>query len=284
MGRMIIASRNHADDAGFSGGAWSAALPAANLADRQLARVARSLDTDPADTWVVVDFGRQVPVSFIALWRHNLTQSARWRLRLGRDSALATWDHDTGLRDVWPDVMPFGAGEWGEFQWGGKLVPAEAATYGIAAFHLPPNSIMARWLRVDLDDPENPAGYLQAARLFAGPVWRPSINMQYGWSIRQVDESRRTRSRGGQSYVDLVPRYRRLSFALDHLGADEMFANAYELDRLKGVAGDLIVIPDPDERRHLHRQAILGALAETSAIEQRVFGLYAKTFTVEELL
>jgi hypothetical protein len=281
---MIIASRNHADGAAYSGGAWSAALPAGNLADRQLARVARSLGVDPAGTRFLATFERPVPVSFVALWRHNMTQSGRWRVRLGRDALGMDADYDTGLCDAWPEAMPFGAGEWGEFQWGGKLDPEEAATYGVAAFHLPPSSVMARWLRVDLDDPENPAGYLQAARLFAGPVWRPSINMQYGWSIRQVDESRRTRSRGGQTYVDLVPRYRRLSFALDHLGIDEMFANAYELDRLKGVAGDLIVIPDPDERRHLHRQAILGALADTSPIEQRVFGLYAKTFTVEELL
>ena len=91
--------------------------------------------------------------------------------------------------------------------------------------------MIARYLRLELEDPSNPDGYLQAGRLVAGPAWQPRVNLQYGWSIEQVDDSRTVRSRGGQSYVDVQPKYRRLRFGFDFLERDEVFGHAYELER-----------------------------------------------------
>ncbi|EDP66835.1 hypothetical protein BAL199_17278 [alpha proteobacterium BAL199] len=284
MGTVLIAYRNHADNAEFLGGGWSSELPAANLADRQPSRVARTASADPVDTTVDLDFGAQKPVRFVALIRHSLTQSGRWRLRLALSGEFSEPLLDTGWMAIWPASTPFGVGVWGEFHWGGRLPPEEAATYGIAAIHVLPVPVIARHLRLELDDPGNPEGYLQAGRLVAGPAWQPRVNLQYGWSIEQVDDSRTVRSRGGQSYVDVQPKYRRLRFAFDFLERDEVFGHAYELERIKGVGGDLMVMADPDDLQHRHRHTVYGVLAETAPIANPAFGRFAKAFTVDELL
>lgn len=284
MGHVLIAYRNNFDTAIVSGGGWSAELPLANLADRQPSLVARSLDVDPANTQFTVDFGAPKPVSFLALLRHNLTQNGRWRITLARDTAFDDVVHDSGVIDIWPSIQPFGQGLWGEFLWGGRLPTEEAATYGIGAYQVITRPVIARYGLIELIDPQNPNGHLQAGRLVVGPAWRPSINLRYGWSIEQVDTSRRVRSRGGQTYVDIQPKYRRLRFTIEDLKRDEMFGNAYEIERLKGTGGDLFVMIDPDDTGHRHRHSVYGVLQDTTPITNPIFDRYSKSFTIEELL
>lgn len=284
MGHVLIAYRNNFDAALVSGGAWSAELPLANLADRQPSLVARSADTDPASTQFTIDFGAPKPVSFLALLRHNLTQNGRWRITFARDAAFQTVVHDSGVVDIWPSIQPFGQGLWGEFRWGGRLSTEEAATYGIGAYQVISTPVITRYGRIELIDPQNPDGHLQAGRLVVGPAWRPAINLQYGWSVEQVDTSRRVRSRGGQTYVDMQPKYRRLRFTIEDLRRDEMFGNAYEIERLKGTGGDLFVMIDPEDITHRHRHSVYGILQDTTPIANPVFERYSKSFIVEELL
>jgi len=284
MATILIAYRNHVDGATFSGGDWSVSLPAQNLADRQPSRMARTNGTDPAQTTLSVDFGGAVPVRFVALLRHNLGQTGRWRIRLSNDAGLDSIAYDTGSIDIWPSVVPFGIGLWGEFSWGGRFDPGEVGTYGAQAVHTFTTAIRARHLHIDLADAGNPDGFLQAGRIVAGPAWQPTVNFQYGWTIEQVDESEIRRSRGGQAYVNAKPRYRRLRFTIDHLEKDEMFGHAYELERLKGKGGDIMVIADPEDLTHLHRHTVYGALSESAPITNAQPGRYRRSFVVEELL
>jgi hypothetical protein len=281
---MLIAFRNYADDGTLSGGSWASTLPLSNLQDRQLSAIARSTNAAVANTAVDCDFGQGRTISFVALLKHNLGQSGQWRVRLGDDPAFAASLYDSGRVDIWPTTYPFGVGLWGEFLWGGKLTTAEASTYGISGYVVLPLPVFARHLKIELFDAANAAGYVQAGRLIAGPAWQPAINLQYGWHLAQVDESRKTRSRGGQTYVDAMPRFRRLTFDLAHMREDEAWGYAYELDRIKGVGGDLLVMIDPAKTTHLHRQTVYGSLTESAPISNPQFGLFSKPFTVEELL
>ena len=99
-----------------------------------------------------------------------------------------------------------------------------------------------------------------------------------------MDESRTVRSRGGQLYVDPAQRRRRLSFAINNLGEDEVLGRAYELDREKGIAGDVLAIVDPGKPKHLHRLAIYGTLGETTPMANPSFERYSKRFVIEELV
>lgn len=284
MGSMLIAFRNYVDDGGLSGGSWETGLPLGNLAERQPSRLARTTSAAALDSQVILDIGEARPIAFIGLLRHNLSQKGQWRITASDDAGFASLVHDTGFVDIWPAISPFGIGLWGEFQWGGKLDPLLVGTYGIDGFHVFPMSVRARYVKVELSDTANAAGYLEAGRLIVAPAWQPTINLQYGWSIEQVDESRSVKSRGGQTYVDQRPKFRRLSFTLEHLEADEMFGHAYELERLKGKGGDVLVVLDPDDSKHRHRHSVYGLLADTTPVSNAYAGRFAKEFVIEELV
>ncbi len=284
MARMAFCSRNYADAAVLSGGSWLAGLPLANLQDRQLWRVARSADADPSSTVIAADFGLLRPIAYAGLLAHSLTQSGRVRLRLGPSAGMTDAVYDSGWMDIWPAVYPFGVGVWGEFNWGGKLSVEEASTYGIAWHHPLPAGVLARHMRLDLDDAGNPAGHVQAGRLIAGPLYTPSRNLRYGWHLQQVDPSRVSYSRGGQAYVELLPRYRRLALELALLPTDEAYGHLYEMQRRLGVAGDLVVMRDPDDTLHRHRETIYGRLSRLEPIVQQVHGRHGLRIEIEELI
>ena len=228
-----------------------------------------------------VDFGAQRPVSFSGILNHNLSQRGTWRY----GCSINHWTS----RNLIPAQSRSGPrravrhGHWGEFQWGGHLDTATAQTYGIGSYAILPAARRVRYARVDLEDTDNPAGYLQAGRAFLAPAWTPSVNLQYGWSIEQVDESRIVKSRGGQAYFDGKPKFRRLRFRIEHLDIDEMLANAYELERLKGTGGDILAMVDPDDTTHLHRRTVYGRIAETTPIVTDFNARYSKEFVIEEL-
>lgn len=174
---------------------------------------------------------------------------------------------------------------WGVFQWGDILTSDAQSFYNPAAYHILPASQTGRYLRVSFSDPTNAAGYIQFARLWAGPVYRPTVNLQYGWKIRWVDPSVVQRSRRGAVYGDEQPRYRVLSFALDHIDQDELLPNIFDyLDRRKGILGDLIVIPQPDRQDLYIHEAIYGRQPELGDVVNPYNTARARQITIEEFV
>lgn len=280
---MILGYRFHSDAATLSGGSWSVTLPLVNLQNKEIPKIARTIDTALASTQFDVDLGGQELIAQLVLVKHNATPTARWRVRIGDDPTFGTTLYDSGFNDIWPEIMPFGEGDWGEFAWGGRLSVEEASTYPTYAFVLLSAAVRARYLRVEIEDTGNPAGYVEIGRLLVFKGWTPTFNLSQGWTIEQVDESPRQRSKGKQLYVDQEPRYRRLELALEYNDEDEMLSQAYEIDRFKGLSGDLMVVVDPDDARHRHRKAIYCVLAEITEVvmfRRRV----PKRFRFEELI
>lgn len=75
----------------LSGDSWSPTLPLAHLRDHKLSRIARSTTPHALDPHVLVDFGPNAPppVTGVLIPRHNLSATARWRIRLGGDPDFA---------------------------------------------------------------------------------------------------------------------------------------------------------------------------------------------------
>jgi hypothetical protein len=138
--------------------------------------------------------------------------------------------------------------------------------------------VQARYLRIDISDPANADGYLQAGRLISGPVYEPSINYANGVEFEFIDESRITKSRGGQTFVDEVERFRRMRFELVNIPEAELF------DRLRGVAQDILVIPQPDDPSTWITQNIYGRIAQTGPIVNSALNYYSRLIEVEELI
>jgi hypothetical protein len=281
---MIISSTNYSDEAtGITADSEVATLPVENLQDRQLVKVYRS--DGETDVEIDVDFGQGRIIDFVALIRHNISQTGTIRWRLSNVSDFATTQYDSGTVDAWPVVEEFGTLPWGVFSWGGRINPEVAAQYQISSFTVLDSPVQARYLRINISDDDNADGYIEAGRLIAGPAYRPSTNYGFGAEIQFVDESRIVKSRGGQTFVDEVERFRRIRFELQNLPEAEIFGNVFNnIDRLRGVAKDILVIPQPDDPSTWPTQNIYGRLVSTEPIINRTLELYGRTIEVEELI
>lgn len=281
--RCILVGVNRADAGTMS--ASSAALPAANLQDRQITKVWRSTATV---AWVQCDFGQARWIELVALIGLAITQLGTWRIRLSDDPTFATAAYDSGAVRAWPIIGGHGALPWGVWSWGDLLGEEDAAYYTITALQLLPEAVVARYLRIDIDDTGNPDGFVQAGRLIAGPAYRPSYNLDYGWEIGFVDESGIDRSRGGQTWVDERPRYRVARFTLSGISEAELYANVFDyVDRRKGIAGDVLWIPQPHKPELYVHEVIYGHMRSLSPITNPAPGpstMRSRAFEIEELL
>lgn len=140
----------------------------------------------------------------------------------------------------------------------------------------------ARFAQLDLYDASNADAYIEVGRVFLGPVYEPTINMDEGFRIGWVDPSQRERARGGQLYVDQRRKHRRIQFRLGFLSRDEMLANSFELDRALGLSRTLIAMLDPGDSVNGERLTIYGNLAEMTDVEHVTDDIFAKPYIIEE--
>jgi hypothetical protein len=79
----------------FSGGDWEATLPLTNLADRRLAKVARSSDTELASTRLHLDLGVARSIGGIAIPKHTLSKTGAYVRAMAQVSELL-FDYEAG--------------------------------------------------------------------------------------------------------------------------------------------------------------------------------------------
>jgi len=279
---MIISSTNYADTGTVTVDNAVGTLPITNLQDRQIVKIWRNSQTTAQ---IDVDFGQGRIVDFAALIKHTISQTGKIRWRLSNASDFSSTVYDSGLIDAWPIVEEFGTLPWGVFSWGGYLNITVAAQYTISTFAVLSSPVQARYLRIDISDADNTDGYIQAGRLIAGPAYKPSINYGNGIEFEFVDDSRVTKSRGGQTFIDEIERFRRVRFDLVNLPENEMFQNVFNaIDRLRGVAQDILIIPQPDEPTTWITQNIYGRITQTSPIVNSALNFYGRQIEVEELI
>ena len=280
---MLITSTNWVDGASILAHAseQSTLTPAENTQETQLSKsfVANS----SSSSFVSYDFGAQKIVDMVAVIGHNLDQSTGTvRVRLSNVSDFSTTVYDSTALDAWPTIEVFGFIGWGEFHWGGILSGDAAADYTISFFKVLSQAVQARYLRIDL---ANGDANIEIGRVFAGPSYRPTNSMAFGWEISWVDDSIVTKSLSGNTFIDERPRYRRLSFTLPALGRNEIFHNLFNhLDRRRGVAKDIIVIPNETDETTFITEAIYGRMLDLNPIENRAPAYYERTVDIEEII
>lgn len=195
-----------------------------------------------------------------------------------------SYDYDSGWQDVWPIVYPHGVLEWEDDNWwSGKYTLEEIAGYIHTWTHILPKAMLARTIRVELSDPLNSAGYVQAGRLFVGSVWQPKLNMIYGAGIGWETDTSVQKARSGAEYFDERAPYRVQRFTLDAMSEDEAFSRAFELQRRAGISREILFIHDPDDTVHALRRRFLGRLRQLSLIEYPNPGANSAAFELKEL-
>ncbi len=272
MGNAIIGFPNQVDDTAvhspaLSGGSWSSGLPLVNLKNRNLTKVARSNTANPGATRFQIALGRIRSVLLIAIPAHNMTTSAKIRAVASNSDDFNALVYDTGSLDVFPQIYAFGTLQFGDPDfWLGRLSPEARAGINVGFVHVLPQPVFASHWLFEIDDAENPDGYVELSRLFLTPGYRPTINIQPGAALGFQTDTARQRSLGGVDFFDVRRQRRTAQFTVDFVSKDEALANSFEIMWRQGINGDLFFVFDPDDPLHLHRTSFPATLERLSAV------------------
>lgn len=286
MANCAMGFPNRVDAAMLSGGSWVATLPQTNLQTRVFGEVARSVNLLAASTTVVVDFGAAKKIEAVSLRNHNLSILAQFRFTGARDAGFTDVVYDSTLLDVWSVVYAYGILEWEDDNWwGGRYTEEQRSGFMTELIHLMPAFKLARYWKLELFDPNNTDGYVEAGRLFLGPVWRPTINMTAGSSsLRWETRTQVQEARGGAEYFDELIPFRVEQFTINNLEQDEAFAQAFEIQRKAGISGEILFIHDSADTIHAQQRRFLARLRTLSPVEYAYGTINNVGFELKELL
>jgi hypothetical protein len=252
----------------FSGGSWSSALPLANVADRRLAKVARSSNVLVASTKFETDLQTARNIRVLALILPNISSVGTCRVR-GSNVAgnFAAPVYDSGTVTVYP------AGQTAETMDGIK--PTFVA--------VTPALVSARYWLFEVTDTANAAGYIDIARVVIAGGWQPTYNLSYGAQFGLETDTERNYTDGGAAVYKVSPRRRTLVF--EHkLLTDTEALTGFDIQRVAGTSQQLFYVFDPADTTHMHRRAFLATLRSLSALEYAFFNGNTLPFQlVEEL-
>jgi hypothetical protein len=270
----------------LSGGHWQANFPQAALQSLPLSRVARTLSLAPADCVIIATTPTTVTrrVGLIGLARHNCTIDAQIRLRLYSDPGLTTLIYDSGTVDMWQEVYPYDTLEWeDDSYWTGKYSDAELAGTNWLWLWWVGLDYMAAGIRIDISDPTNPAGYVQAGYLEIAGQYQAQFNIKfgarYGFRFRTV----LTEALGGAKYADerAKPRTFKGAFDADHFVA---LAKYYEMVRQRDVCDPILWLPEPDDPINWVRTAFLAQFAEPDMFTRSMLDIDEVPISLEEII
>jgi len=237
MPNLRIITPNSADEATLTAApAMVASLPVENLQDQTRARVARTAGLATPQhvygTWT----GPR-PCGGFVLWRHNLTAAATLRLVIyeGQNQTGAIL-YDSGVISLGDGMPAWGEQPWGAFQWGGSIF----SDWPVAFVNLWFDQVTAQSFDLQLTDSGNTAGYMQASRLFLGPVFEPTWNFEWGADCHWDEDSVQERTDGGTLRTDAADPYRVWQLSLEYLNDGERAALT-EMARVVGRRGDVFL-------------------------------------------
>lgn len=276
MKNLRIIYDNAADRAVLTASSQAGALGPVNLQRGGRSSVLRSIG---ATLVITVTWPSPEIVGGVALPFCNLTPGATIRVRGYIEVGQSVPAFDTGVMPAC-EYARLGMWDWGALPLGLNAYSYGGGTYARCWFQM--RSI--RKIVIDLDDPDNPAGYIEAARLVAGAYWSPEQNASYGAGVTPVDTSIQYRNGAGEQKVERGAMYRKLSLALDHMTPLDR-AELWRIVRGNGLSRPLFIslYPDSDDVELEQTHQVYGRLANLAVITTPSFQAYATNIEIEEL-
>lgn len=263
---------NRIDEATLTGSGYIDALPLANIKDRLLSRVARSVDLDPENTAFTIDFGRPMAMGVFGIIGHSLSLSGQFRLEAANNEEMADLRYASTF-DAWASTT---GGRWDRHNvtwnsrnfWRGTFAPEDVAGQTTKTIHMLPEAVIARYWRCTPLDRSNTAGFIDIGRVFLSEMFlRPGINYAYGRAIGFKTATRVAASLGGVKHFDPQESVMTQQVAFQHLTEEETY-RAQELMRRAGIHREVIFVPDPADRRFGPSRVIYGHFEQLNPIQQ----------------
>lgn len=265
-----------------------AALPATNVQNRRISKVARSSNALTTSTLLNIDQGASSPVAIgcLALVVHNMSVSATVRIR-GDDAAdFATPVYDSGWLNVWPaGIIPQDLLEWEDDNfWLGTISQNAIAGYRAPYTHYPATAQPLRYWRIEISDTSNTDGWVQVGRVFLGKVWAPAYNMAYGMTFGYTDATALETSLTGEEFFDVRTRFRTHKFDLSFLSKEEAWSYILNMQQQLGVSGELLISGDRSDTTNTPRMCFLGRMATITPIVTQYHNVWNTSFEIREIL
>mgnify|MGYP000847489929 FL=1 len=278
---VFLGWQDRIKNAVLSGGSWVSGLGLANLTSWPKSNPARSTNTSASSTQFDFDLGAVLPSRAGMLVGHNLSLNGVWRLTLSASASGNTDRWDSGYQPAWFLDFDNSALEWeSESWWEGSTDVDLVGT----PYHLPillPDWIPARYGRLELIDPDNPAGFVQAGRfvLCNGMQALPSFGVEDSWR----DLSTRKTLPSGISYIESRDALRAVKLPLDWIDRHAEFGQLYEMQRRLRTVGDVLYLPSLTDYQACQRTGFIGALSELSPISHPLVNYSRTPLALEEL-
>lgn len=256
---MLIAWDSAASDGAIvTAGSQITTLPGSNVQHPHLARKWHT-PAGVKSSHLLYDMLASRTVRILMVVGTNLTPAATYRVRASDLDPAA-------LANLLLDTTTLAAG----------------VKAGYGAIYKTFTQTAARYWRVDLAD-NDVASNLQIGRAVLMPAWTIDRVLLFGWGVTWQDDSPKRRSRGGQKYPDVLPRYRVLEFTLGYLTEDEVYDNAFAAARANGAVKDVLAIPHETGAR-VSEQAVWGTLAVSEPVVHVQKNIFRQKFRIEEAL
>jgi hypothetical protein len=266
VGRFVAIYQNYADAAVLSGGSYEALLPLENLKDSDIGTVARTIDARPASSALVADLGSSPVVGGVAIGPANLSIGSTFRVTGSNFANFASPVYESGVQTV---PGPASYLDWPSSVWVAAILPTSQS---------------ARYWRIKVSDPSNPAGYIQFGRLLIGRAFRPSVNYEYGAEFSCEPIYRRVTSLSGAQWDWDLNRRRGLRVNFGVLAESELFGDVHQMRQICGASEHIFVIPDPDDTENFQKRNFLATLRSPPPIVQANFEIGTTVIDCEEVL
>ncbi|STR27544.1 Uncharacterised protein [Janthinobacterium lividum] len=276
MKNLRIIYHNAADYAALTVSSQASGLSVVSLSTDIKSEVWRSTGTNATLRAV---FPSAALIGAVALPFCNLSSTATLRVRgyvLAADAAPA---FDTGNLQACAH-QPLGAWDWGLEPLGVNAFSYGGGAYGRIWFA----PAWVEKLEIDIDDPLNPAGYIEASRLVAGMYWSPESNADYGASVTADDASRHFRNEGGDLLTNVGPRSRKLALSLTAMSPSDR-SKLMAILRGNGKSRPVFIslFPESDDPLLEQDHQVYGKLPDAVAVATPQFERYSTSITVEEI-
>ena len=252
--KLLISHINRLETATLTGSQSVANFPLVNM---QVMPVA--LEYRATTNSVIIDFDLGAPqtLRLFGIFGTNLTEAGTRRIRLSNTVAGASDVHESGLS-----------------------VAGTLDGYRGNVFYDIGSEVSARYGRINLST--GSADDVSVGFLWGGPAWEPTYSQSFGESIAWADTSGQALTPGNETLVDALPPFREFALTLEWNDVNEMLTNGFELDRVAGSSGNIVVMLDADNL--VQQKSMLGLASQTTPHIVWNTDLQRKSFLIQERL
>ncbi len=267
MSNLILLYDNAADEGTLSGGLWT--MPLANLQDPSPTTITRSTNLQTTSTTWRVQLTSSRSFKAIVFGPTNFSSGASYRIRAYSDSGYSVLVDDTSAVIVGSTPISTLDASWSDPFWWSGAQPIEdpgGAAGGIWIIHIYETPVNAQYWEFDIDNSQNPDGFIQIGRLFMGMAYVPTNNIsvpdnKVGFDVNTT----MVKAASGARFYNRRRAARTFDFALPILPQDEANDDIYRIAAISGIDKQVFVIPDPDDVDRLSKRCILGNLVSPPA-------------------